>query len=173
MEDGKGCRHKRPMAAGACIAGSLQSIAVANWESAARSGPTLAGIGGWPAGRNSDLVVAVPLLGKDVRRRIEGDIGSGPLLTEVLFGHILRAVLLIGQTTRRTLNRGSVIETGIPELTTGGCAEVGALIGGQRELATLPQLPVRCANSGGRSITSTVIDGYSLWRPPEEAGVPS
>jgi hypothetical protein len=47
---------------------------------------------------------------------------------------------LIAQTTRRTLNRGSVIESGIPELTTGGRAEVGALIGGTREQATLPHI---------------------------------
>ena len=103
MEDGKGMQTQEAQGRW-CLHSWLysQSIAVANWESAARSGPTLAGIGGWPAGRNSDLVVAVPLLGKDVRRRIEGDIGSRPLLTEVLFGHILRAVSLIAQTTRRT-----------------------------------------------------------------------
>ena len=49
---------------------------------------------------------------------------------------------LIGQTTRHSPDQESVIASGIPELTTDTCAEVGACIGGHelssREQATLP-----------------------------------
>jgi hypothetical protein len=48
------------------------------------------------------------------------------------------AVSLIARTTKRTPVQGSAIESGIPELTTGTCAEVGACIWGSREMATLP-----------------------------------
>ena len=70
--------------------------------------------------------------GKGRQTPREGDIGSRPLLTEAVSGHLwLRpAVPLIGQTTRHTPPQESVIASGIPELTTGACAEVGARIGG-------------------------------------------
>jgi hypothetical protein len=63
----------------------------------------------------------------------------------------------------------SVIETGIPELTTDTCAEAGACIGGLksfalREMATLPQLLVR-ALSDSRPTTSTVTDGSGCGKP--------
>ena len=61
-----------------------------------------------------------------------------PLPTGGSYGHILRARSLIGQTTRRILDRGSVIETGNPELTTGGRAEIGALIGGSKGTGNPP-----------------------------------
>jgi hypothetical protein len=73
-------------------AGSVYRALLIHWESAStlhrgRAGRLWRGIGGWPAGHNSQLQWPCHC-GKDVRRRIEGDIGSGPLLTEVLFGRI-------------------------------------------------------------------------------------
>ena len=73
-------------------AGSVYRALLIHWESAStlhrgRAGRLWRGIGGWPAGHNSQLQWPCHC-GKDVRHRIEGDIGSGPLLTEVLFGRI-------------------------------------------------------------------------------------
>jgi hypothetical protein len=96
-----------------------------------------------------------------------------------VFGRIREATPLISQSTKSTPNLGSTIASGIPEVTTGGRAEVGALIGGIKGTGNPPpqllhqrvQTDMRAtARSQSKSIgtrllccvdrqTSTVTDG--------------
>ena len=132
---GWGSRGEQPLAAAPCVAGSVYRALL--WPLGVRSyGPTLAGIGG-AAGQPLTLAVKrFTSLHQGRQTPREGDIRNRLFLRESGWASLPSfgrpAVPFIARTTKRTPVQGSAIESGIPELTTGTCAEVGACIGGSR-----------------------------------------